>query len=78
MTDEDLVRLRRSLAMAPSLPVDAIEALLNEVEMLRRDRRGFEGELADLAERIQELLTRSRNPAAGRTASSATESRPGG
>ena len=58
VTDEDLVRLRRSLAMAPSLPADAAERLLDEVARLRRARRDLAAELDELAGRIESLRQR--------------------
>jgi hypothetical protein len=56
--DEDILRLRRSLAMAPSLPGDEAARLLDEVERLRRDRRDLEVELDQLAEQIGRLRSR--------------------
>ena len=53
--DEDLVRLRRSLAMAPSLPADEADKLLNEVERLRSLRRGMAVDLDELAKQIRRL-----------------------
>lgn len=46
--------------MAPSLPADAIEGLLTEVEALRRARRDLEQELAEVADHIHQMLARSR------------------
>jgi uncharacterized coiled-coil DUF342 family protein len=56
--DEDLVRLRRSLAMAPSLPADQIQQLLDEVERLRRTRREMADELEAIAAQIEQLRRR--------------------
>lgn len=56
--DEDLVRLRRSLAMAPSLPGDEALRLLDEVEVLRRRGRDLGGELDALMAQIQHLRSR--------------------
>jgi uncharacterized protein YlxW (UPF0749 family) len=58
VADEDLVQLRRSLAMAPSLPTDRITELLDEIERLRRDRRDLAGELEELAERLDQVRKR--------------------
>jgi hypothetical protein len=56
--DEDLIRLRRSLAMAPSLPGDAAARLLDEVEELRRKRRDLTFELGALADYVRQLRAR--------------------
>jgi hypothetical protein len=53
--DEDLIRLRKSLAMAPSLPRNEAERLLDEVELLRRRRRDLGAELDALAEQVRRL-----------------------
>lgn len=57
MADEDLVRLRRSLAR--SLPGDQAKLLLDEVERFRQMRRDLTAEvdsLADQVERLRRLL----------------------
>ena len=55
MADEDLVRLRRSLAMAPSLTGDQATLLLDEVERLRQMRRDFTAEIDSLANQVERL-----------------------
>jgi hypothetical protein len=56
--DEDLLRLRRSLATAPSLPGDEALKLLDEVEVLRRRGRDLGTELDALVQQIQHLRSR--------------------
>lgn len=62
MADEDLVRLRRSLAMAPSLPVDQVRLLLDEVESLRQNRRDLANDLDLLANQVDRLRQRLAQP----------------
>jgi hypothetical protein len=62
MADEDLVRLRRSLAMAPSLPVDQVRLLLDEVEGLRQNRRDLANDLDLLANHVDRLRQRLAQP----------------
>lgn len=59
MVDEDLERLRRSLAMAPRLPPDEIQRLIDEVQHLRRQRRDL---VADL-DQVTKLLGEARRRA---------------
>jgi regulator of replication initiation timing len=58
VADEDLVSLRRSLAMAPSLPADQIKLLLDEVEQLRQGRRDLANDLDALAAEVDRLRRR--------------------
>ncbi|MDQ6613292.1 MAG: hypothetical protein M3083_00615 [Actinomycetota bacterium] len=55
MADEDLVRLRMSLAMASSLPGDQARLLLDEVETLRQMRRDLTAEIDSLANQVEGL-----------------------
>ena len=59
MVDEDLERLRRSLAMAPQLPADQINLLLEEVGLLRRLRRDLVADLDQVTELLQEIRSRA-------------------
>ncbi|MHB1447046.1 MAG: hypothetical protein ACYCZV_15535 [Acidimicrobiales bacterium] len=61
MPDEDLVRLRRSLAMVPHLSPEQIERLIDEVERLRSQRRHLAEKLDELGGRFQALLAQARN-----------------
>jgi hypothetical protein len=62
VADEDLVSLRRSLAMAPSLPSDQIKLLIDEVERLRRSRRALADDLESVAAGVDRLRRRLAQP----------------
>jgi hypothetical protein len=62
VVDEDLLSLRRSLAMAPSLPADQITLLLDEVERQRRTRRDVIEHLELLAADVERLRQRLAQP----------------
>ena len=53
LTDADLVRIERSLAMSPSIPEPAASDLLAEVRRLRAERSATVDELASLLARLR-------------------------
>ena len=54
LSETDLVRIERSLAMAPSIPEPAASDLLAEVRRLRAERTATAGELAALLQRLRD------------------------
>jgi len=60
--DEDLVQIRRSLAMASTLPGNVAAELVDEIERLRRTRRDLAAELDELAEQVARLRQRIGDP----------------
>lgn len=53
LTDAELVRIERSLAMSPSIPEPAASDLLGEVRRLRAERSATVDELAALVDRLR-------------------------
>lgn len=53
VTEADLVRAERSLAMAPSLPKDVAAELIEEIRRLRADRAATLEELEAVLRRLR-------------------------
>jgi hypothetical protein len=60
---EDLEHIRRSLALASSLPADEARALLEEVERLRADRDAADEDVRKVLGAAEALRRRLRRPA---------------